>query len=95
MRGLAYYEAKLEALREIMAAVEKTRRVVVVDECHHSCGVSAELAASIWEAGYDKLKAPLRRVATLDVPVPYNQRLEEFISPSESRIIEAIRGVMG
>jgi pyruvate/2-oxoglutarate/acetoin dehydrogenase E1 component len=79
----------------IMASVEKTRRVVVVDECHHSCGVSAELAASIWEAGYDKLKAPLRRVATLDVPVPYNQRLEEFISPSESRIIEAIRGVMG
>jgi pyruvate/2-oxoglutarate/acetoin dehydrogenase E1 component len=82
-------------LETILTSVEKTRRVVVVDECHHSCGVSAELAARIWEAGYDKLKAPLRRVATLDVPVPYNKRLEEFISPSESRIIEAIRGVMG
>jgi pyruvate/2-oxoglutarate/acetoin dehydrogenase E1 component len=78
----------------IMASVEKTRRVVIVDECHHSCGVAAELAARIWEAGYDKLKAPVRRVATLDVPVPYNKNLEEFISPSESRIIEAIRDMM-
>ncbi len=79
----------------IMASVEKTRRVVVVDECRHSCGVAAELAARIWEAGFDKLKAPVRRVATLDVPVPYSKKLEEFISPSESRIVEAIHGVMG
>jgi pyruvate dehydrogenase E1 component beta subunit len=78
----------------LMASVEKTRRVVIVDECHHSCGVASELAARIWEAGYDKLKAPVQRVATLDVPVPYNKALEEFISPSESRIVEAIRAVM-
>jgi acetoin:2,6-dichlorophenolindophenol oxidoreductase subunit beta len=78
----------------LMASVEKTRRVVIVDECHHSCGVASELAARIWEAGYDKLKAPVRRVATLDVPIPYNKTLEEFISPSEARIVEAIRAVM-
>lgn len=78
----------------ILASVEKTRRVVIVDECHHSCGVASELAARIWEAGYDKLKAPVRRVATLDVPIPYNKTLEEFVSPSESRIVEAIRAVM-
>ena len=79
----------------LMASVEKTRRVVIVDECHHSCGVASELAARIWESGYDKLKAPVRRVATLDVPVPYNKALEEFISPSESRIVEAIRAAIG
>ena len=78
----------------IMASVEKTRRVVIVDESHHSCGVTAELAARIWEAGYDKLKAPVRRVDTLDAPVPYNKAMEEFISPSESRIAEAIHAVM-
>jgi pyruvate/2-oxoglutarate/acetoin dehydrogenase E1 component len=78
----------------LMASVEKTRRVVIVDECHHSCGVASELAARIWESGYDKLKAPVRRVATLDVPVPYNKAMEEFISPSEARIAEAIRAVM-
>lgn len=78
----------------LMASVEKTGRVVIVDECHQSCGVAAELAARIAEAGFDKLKAPLRRVTTRDVPVPYSGPLEEFISPSEARITEAIRAVV-
>ena len=75
----------------IMGSVEKTGRVVVVDECHQSCGVAAELVARIAEAGFDKLKAPIRRVVTLDVPIPFSPRLEEFVSPSEARIAEAIR----
>lgn len=79
----------------LMASVEKTRRVVIVDECHLSCGVAAELAARVAEAGFDRLKAPIRRVATLDVPIPYSQPLEEFIGPSEARIAEAIRSVLG
>jgi pyruvate dehydrogenase E1 component beta subunit len=78
----------------IMASVEKTGRVVVVDECHQSCGVSAELVARIAEAGFDKLKAPIRRVATLDVPVPFSPPLEDFISPSQARIAEAIRATV-
>jgi pyruvate dehydrogenase E1 component beta subunit len=78
----------------MLASVEKTRRVVIVDECHQSCGVAAELAARIAEAGFDKLKAPIRRVNTLDVPVPYSEPLEDFISPSESRIAETIRAVV-
>jgi len=75
----------------IMASVEKTGRVVLVDECHQSCGIAAELAARIAEAGFDKLKAPIRRVATLDVPVPFSPPLEDFVSPTETRITEAIR----
>lgn len=78
----------------LMASVEKTRRVVIVDETHHSCGVAAELAARIWESGYDRLKAPVRRVDTADVPIPYNKAMEEFISPSESRIAEAVRALV-
>ena len=78
----------------LMASVEKTRRVVIVDECRQSCGVAAELAARIGEAGFDKLKAPIRRVTTLDVPVPFSRPLEDFISPSETRITEAIRAVL-
>lgn len=79
----------------LMASVEKTRRVVIVDECHLSCGVAAELAARIAEAGFDKLRAPIRRVATLDVPVPFSKPLEEFIAPSQARITEAIRSALG
>ncbi|MFQ5656821.1 MAG: alpha-ketoacid dehydrogenase subunit beta [Candidatus Methylomirabilales bacterium] len=80
--------------QSLMASVEKTRRVVIVDECHQSCGVAAEMAARIGEAGFDKLKAPIRRVTTLDVPVPYSAPLEESISPSESRIVDAVRSVL-
>jgi pyruvate/2-oxoglutarate/acetoin dehydrogenase E1 component len=78
----------------LLASVEKTRRVVIVDETHRSCGVAAELAARIAESGFDRLKAPLRRVATLDVPVPYSEPLENFIGPSESRIIDAVRAAV-
>jgi pyruvate/2-oxoglutarate/acetoin dehydrogenase E1 component len=78
----------------LMASVEKTGRVVVVDEGHLSCGVAAEISARIGETGFDKLKAPIRRVTTLDVPVPYSAPLEEFVSPSENRIADAVRAVI-
>ena len=78
----------------ILTSVEKTGRLVIVDECHQSCGVAAELAARVSESGFDKLKAPIKRVATLDVPIPYSELLEEFISPSKVRIVEAIRAVL-
>jgi pyruvate/2-oxoglutarate/acetoin dehydrogenase E1 component len=74
----------------VMASVEKTGRVVVVDETHESCGVAAEIAARIFEKGFNKLKAPLQRVATFDVPIPYSPPLEKHISPTEERIIQAI-----
>ncbi|HWP58206.1 MAG TPA: transketolase C-terminal domain-containing protein [Candidatus Acidoferrales bacterium] len=82
-------------LATLLASVEKTGRVVIVDECHQSCGVAAELSARIAEEGFDKLKGPIRRVATYDVPVPYSPPLEEFIGPTEARIAAAIRAALG
>jgi acetoin:2,6-dichlorophenolindophenol oxidoreductase subunit beta len=81
-------------LGTLIVSVEKTGRVVIVDETHQSCGVAAEIAARIAESGFDKLKAPIRRVSTLDVPVPYSPPLEEYIGPREDRIIEAVRSVL-
>jgi pyruvate/2-oxoglutarate/acetoin dehydrogenase E1 component len=81
-------------METLLSSVEKTRRVVIVDETHQSCGVAAEIAARIAESGFDKLKAPLRRVATLDVPVPYSPPLEDHIGPREDRIVEAIRAAL-
>lgn len=78
----------------LLQSVEKTGRVVIVDQCHRSCGIAAELAARIVEEGFDKLKAPIRRVTTPDVPIPFSPPLEEFVTPSQSRIIEAIRSVL-
>ena len=78
----------------ILASVEKTGRVVIVDQCHRSCGIAAEIAARIAEEGFDKLKAPIRRVTTPDVPIPFSPPLEEFVKPSEPRIAAAIRSLL-
>ncbi len=79
----------------LLQSVEKTGRVVIADQCHKSCGIAAELAARIAEEGFDKLKAPIRRVTTPDVPIPFSPPLEEFVTPTEARITEAIRSVLG
>ena len=81
-------------LAMILASVEKTGRVVIADETHQSCGVTAEIAARIAETGFDKLKTRIRRVSTLDVPVSYSPPLEDHIGPSESRIMDAVRAAV-
>jgi len=81
-------------LATILSSLDKTHRAVIADETHQSCGVAAEIAARIAETGFDKLKTRIRRVATLDVPVPYSPPLEDYIGPSESRIVDAIRAAV-
>jgi pyruvate dehydrogenase E1 component beta subunit len=81
-------------LATVLASVEKTGRVVIADETHQSCGVAAEIAARIAESGFDKLKTAIRRVSTLDVPVPYSPPLEEYIGPTPARISAAIRAAV-
>jgi len=81
-------------LATVLSSVEKTGRVVIADETHQSCGVAAEIAARIAESGFDKLKTAIRRVSTLDVPVPYSPPLEEYIGPTEARITKAIRAAL-
>jgi len=81
-------------LATLLSSLDRTHRAVIVDETHQSCGVAAEIAARIAESGFDKLKTRIRRVSTLDVPVPYSPPLEEYIGPTESRIMEAIRAAV-
>jgi pyruvate/2-oxoglutarate/acetoin dehydrogenase E1 component len=81
-------------LATVLSSVEKTGRVVIADETHNSCGVGAEIAARIAESGFDKLKTAIRRVSTLDVPVPYSPPLEEYIGPTPARITAAIRAAL-
>ena len=72
----------------VVDSVRKTGHAVVVDECHKSFGVNAEIAATLAEAALSYLKAPIGRVATADVPVPYNLNLEREISVTPDRIVQ-------
>jgi pyruvate dehydrogenase E1 component beta subunit len=78
----------------IVGSVQKTHRVVVTDESHDACGVAAGLAAMLADLAFDALRAPIRRVSTLDAPVPYARTLEQAIAPSPQRIVDAIRSIL-
>ncbi len=78
----------------ILASVRKTGRLVVVDECHLRCGVAAEIAAFVAEKGFRDLKAPIQRVATADVPIPFSPVLEAAIEPTQAKVEAAIRSVL-
>jgi pyruvate/2-oxoglutarate/acetoin dehydrogenase E1 component len=79
----------------ILASVARTGRVVVVDEGHASGGVGAEIAALIASEAFESLRAPIGRVATLDVPIPFSPPLERFVEPTVERISHAARRTMG
>jgi acetoin:2,6-dichlorophenolindophenol oxidoreductase subunit beta len=82
-------------LDTILGSVGRTGRLVVVDECHSSCGVGAELSALVAEHAFDSLRAPIRRVATLDVPIPFSSPMEAFVEPNVDRIVAAARSLLG
>jgi acetoin:2,6-dichlorophenolindophenol oxidoreductase subunit beta len=79
----------------ILASVEKTNRAVVADEGHLRGGAASDLAAIIGEKGFDFLDAPVKRVASLDVPIPFSPPLEKAAIADEARIEAAIRAVVG
>ncbi len=77
----------------IMASVRRTRRAVVVDEGWRSGSLSAEVMARIVEQAFYELDAPVARVCTAEVPVPYARHLEEAALPSAERIAAAARNL--
>lgn len=79
----------------IVATVTKTHRAVVVDEGWRSGGLSAEISARITESAFFDLDAPVARVCTAEVPVPYAKHLELAALPSVERIVSAVRGAVG
>jgi pyruvate/2-oxoglutarate/acetoin dehydrogenase E1 component len=76
-------------LDAIVASVKKTNRLVVVNEGPLTGGFTAEVAARVQRAAFDWLDAPIMQVATEDVPLPYNGRLELEALPSEKDIVTA------
>jgi pyruvate dehydrogenase E1 component beta subunit len=77
----------------IVASVQKTGRLVTVEEGWQQCGVGAEIAARIMEHAFDYLDAPVARVSGKDVPMPYAANLEKLALPSVAEVVEAAKAV--
>ena len=75
----------------VLESVTRTRRVVIVDEGWKSGSLSAEIAARIVEGAFYELDAPIRRICSREVPIPYAAHLEEAALPQASAIVAAAR----
>lgn len=74
-------------------SVQKTHRCVVVHEAWRTGGLGAEIAAQIGESAFDWLDAPVERIGAMEVPMPYNDKLERAVIPNQKTIADAIRRV--
>jgi pyruvate/2-oxoglutarate/acetoin dehydrogenase E1 component len=77
----------------ILQSVAKTNRLVVVNEAVRTSGFAGEIAAIVVEEGFDLLDAPIVRVTALDIPVPFNAKLEAVYLPNETKIVTAVKSL--
>jgi len=80
--------------KTVKASVEKTGRVVIVEESPKRSGIGAEIAATLAEESLEHLLAPVRRVAAPNTPAPFSPPLEKFYVPGVERIADAVREVV-
>ena len=78
----------------IMQSVRRTRRALMVDEGWRSGSLSAEIGMRIVEQAFFDLDAPLARVCTAEVPIPYPKHLEDAALPGVERIVATARGLL-
>ncbi|HEX9039828.1 MAG TPA: alpha-ketoacid dehydrogenase subunit beta [Trebonia sp.] len=79
----------------VLASVRRTHRVVIADEGWRSGSLSAEISARITEQAFYDLDAPVERVCTAEVPIPYAWHLEEAALPQPETIAAAVRRAVG
>ena len=78
----------------IIESVKKTNRLVVVEEAWPLASISSEIAFNVQRNAFDYLDAPIRRITTADVPLPYAPTLIEASLPSTAKVIQAVKDVM-
>jgi len=81
-------------MHTVAGSIKKTGRGVIVHEACLTGGFGAEMAARIQEDLFDYLKAPVKRVAAKDVPMPFSPPLEDYVLPTVSDVIEAVRSIV-
>jgi pyruvate dehydrogenase E1 component beta subunit len=78
----------------IVSSVARTHRAVIVDEGWRTCSLAAEIMAQLVEGAFYELDAPIARVCSEEVPIPYPKHLEDAALPSVSRIENAVRNLL-
>jgi len=78
----------------LLESVRKTGRLVVLHDATKFGGFGAEIASTVAEEAFDALKAPIRRVAAPDIPVPVSPPQEKYNRPGPEKVVEAVRALL-
>ena len=81
-------------MQTIGESIKKTHKVIIVEECMRTGGIGAELTASINDQLFDELDAPVIRLASQDIPTPYNGLLERLTIVQPEQIVDAVKKIM-
>ena len=81
-------------LDTVIESVEKTGRLVAVDEANPRCSIASDVIASVMEHAFKAMKSAPRAVTAPHTPVPFSPTLEDLYIPSAAAIAEAVRGTM-
>ena len=81
--------------KTILESVEKTGRLVLVDQATRHGSASAVIAGEVADEGFSSLKAPIKQVTALEATIPYSQPMEEYLLPDEDKIVGAAQQVLG
>jgi 2-oxoisovalerate dehydrogenase E1 component beta subunit len=76
-------------LKTVLASVEKTGRLIVIQEAPRTCGFAAELLAEVQQRAFTRLRAPLQRITGFDTPFPY--ALEDHYLPNKDRVLDVLK----
>ena len=75
----------------ILESVEKTGRLVIADPAHKVCSAASEIASIVAEEGFWSLQAPIVKVASEQVHIPYSPVLEKLVYPTKEKIVTAVK----
>ncbi|MCF6764248.1 alpha-ketoacid dehydrogenase subunit beta [Thiotrichales bacterium 19S3-7] len=73
--------------KTILSSIEKTSRVIIIDEGHQNYGITAEIASRIAEKAFYYLDSPPARIGAYDVPVPFSPNLEDLTIPDVTKVV--------
>ncbi|WP_415898063.1 alpha-ketoacid dehydrogenase subunit beta [Neptuniibacter sp. QD57_21] len=81
--------------KTLLESLSRTHRAVIIDESWKTGGMAAEISALLMEEGFWQLDAPVTRVCSQEVPIPYPEHLEQAALPQVEDILEAVRQLPG
>ncbi|WP_016729956.1 alpha-ketoacid dehydrogenase subunit beta [Saccharolobus islandicus] len=79
----------------VIKSVKKTGRVVIVDEDYDRCGFASWVSSIIADEAFEYLDAPIKRITTPNVPIPFSPPLEQYILPDSKKIINTVKSILG